>query len=144
MICEKKFKALTICQPYAHMIIRREKFVENRTWPTSYRGPLLIHAGKSRQWLYAGDEDKYKGLGDPMAFGAIVGVVTLTDVLHITKIEHDARLSWLRTHEHTEGPWCWVLADVVRLERPVPWKGAQGLWEDRGLDEIMSMKEPKP
>lgn len=28
-----------------------EKRVENREWPTSYRGPLLIHAGKSREWL---------------------------------------------------------------------------------------------
>ena len=45
-------KALTICQPYPHLIMLGEKPVENRTWATSYRGPLAIHAGKSRQWLF--------------------------------------------------------------------------------------------
>lgn len=49
-------KALTICQPYAALICLpstdwRHKRVENRKWFTSYRGPLLIHAGKSRDWL---------------------------------------------------------------------------------------------
>lgn len=39
-------KALTISQPYASLIARGEKFVENRRWPTPYRGPLAIHAGK--------------------------------------------------------------------------------------------------
>lgn len=33
-------KALTIHQPYAELIRRGEKVIENRTWPTSYRGPL--------------------------------------------------------------------------------------------------------
>lgn len=50
-------KALTICQPYAELIARGDKPIENRTWPTHYRGPLLIHAGKSRAWL-DGDEDR--------------------------------------------------------------------------------------
>jgi hypothetical protein len=63
---EIKGKALTICQPYAELIARGEKVIENRTWPTSYRGPLLIHAGKSREWLY-GDGD---WLG-PLVFGCL-------------------------------------------------------------------------
>jgi hypothetical protein len=49
-------KALTICQPYAELIARGQKRVENREWPTRYRGPLLIHAGKSREWL-SGETD---------------------------------------------------------------------------------------
>ena len=40
-------KAITISQPWAHLIVRGEKRVENRTWPTEHRGPLAIHAGKS-------------------------------------------------------------------------------------------------
>ena len=45
-------KALTVCQPYASLIvgwpgiaIEDIKQIENRNWKTSYRGPLLIHAG---------------------------------------------------------------------------------------------------
>jgi len=34
-----------------------------------------------------------------------------------------------RRHEHTEGPWCWILGDVRKLETPIDAVGAQGLWE---------------
>jgi len=44
-------KAVTIYQPYAELIARGEKRVENRSWRTDYRGPLAIHAGCSRAWL---------------------------------------------------------------------------------------------
>ncbi|KVZ27004.1 hypothetical protein WL14_00740 [Burkholderia cepacia] len=39
-------KALSIRQPWAHLIVSGYKDIENRTWRTSYRGPLLIHASK--------------------------------------------------------------------------------------------------
>jgi hypothetical protein len=39
-------KALTIQQPWASLIIIGVKRFEYRSWKTSYRGPLLIHAGK--------------------------------------------------------------------------------------------------
>ena len=38
-------KALSIRQPWAHRILREGKDIENRDWPTRYRGPVLIHAG---------------------------------------------------------------------------------------------------
>lgn len=37
-------KALSIRQPWASLICRGTKDVENRTWKTKYRGKLLIHA----------------------------------------------------------------------------------------------------
>lgn len=42
-------KALTISQPFAKLIADGEKFVENRGWPTHYRGRLAIHAGLGTQ-----------------------------------------------------------------------------------------------
>ena len=39
-------KALSIRQPWAWLIAHGHKPVENRTWPTAYRGDLLIHASK--------------------------------------------------------------------------------------------------
>jgi hypothetical protein len=44
-------RALTILQPWAEMIARGVKRIENRTWRTSHRGPLTTHAGKSRKSL---------------------------------------------------------------------------------------------
>jgi hypothetical protein len=38
-------KTLTVRQPWASLIVTGAKDVENRSWPTSYRGTLLIHAG---------------------------------------------------------------------------------------------------
>lgn len=39
-------KALSIRQPWAWLIVNGYKDVENRTWPTSMRGTVLIHASK--------------------------------------------------------------------------------------------------
>lgn len=121
-------KALTICQPWAHLIVTGEKRVENREWSTKYRGPLLIHAGKSRAWLDDGPEvDEAE-----MAFGAVVGIANLAACLHIDTIKSGgySRVNWpwLATHEHARGTWCWILTEVMRYEKPVPYRGKQGLF----------------
>jgi hypothetical protein len=112
-------KALTICQPYAELIARGEKPIENRTWPTSYRGPLAIHAGKSRAWLEDGDEQQYPG----MPFGAVVATAELYDCVRVERLPAE-----LADHEHANGPWCWLLRNVQRID-PVPVSGSQGLWD---------------
>jgi hypothetical protein len=37
--------ALSIRQPWAWLIVNGHKDIENRTWPTRFRGRVLIHAG---------------------------------------------------------------------------------------------------
>lgn len=37
-------KALSIRQPWAWLIVNGYKNIENRSWNTKYRGPVLIHA----------------------------------------------------------------------------------------------------
>ncbi|UFT92849.1 ASCH domain-containing protein [Pectobacterium carotovorum] len=39
-------KALSIRQPWAWLIVNGFKGVENRSWHTKYRGPILVHAAK--------------------------------------------------------------------------------------------------
>lgn len=39
--------ALSIRQPWAWLIIAGLKDIENRSWPTRFRGPVLIHAAKA-------------------------------------------------------------------------------------------------
>lgn len=39
-------KALSIRQPWAWLIVNGHKDIENRSWPTRFRGPVLIHAAK--------------------------------------------------------------------------------------------------
>jgi hypothetical protein len=133
-------KALTICQPYAELIACGKKRVENREWQTRYRGPLLIHAGKSRSWLGGQSEDELEEeFGRRVEFGAIVARANLVACLHIDGIDtgkHDKEFPWLKTDGHANGTWCWVLADVVRIEPGIPWSGAQGLWEYRAPSAV--------
>lgn len=38
--------ALSIRQPWASLILKAGKDIENRDWPTKYRGRILVHAAK--------------------------------------------------------------------------------------------------
>jgi hypothetical protein len=44
-------KALTLHQPWATAVAEGIKTIETRSWSTSYRGPLAIHAGVSVEGL---------------------------------------------------------------------------------------------
>ena len=138
-------KALTICQPFASLIVLpddddRAKRVENRTWSTEYRGPLLIHAGKSRDWL-----DNWGGkLPDDMPFGAIIGIAYLDGCVAVERTVEKVfgivtvrtvipvlarnKWPWLAVHEHLEGPFAWVLRECRAFPFPIPCKGAMSLW----------------
>jgi hypothetical protein len=123
-------KALTICQPYASLILRGDKRVENRTWPTSHRGPMYIHAGKSRKW-FDDDEHLIHEFGYMPPFGAVIGIANVIDCVEFCDIvigEYDTKYPWLRDHEHANGPWCWILENI-KLITPVPYRGAQKLFD---------------
>lgn len=112
-------KALTVRQPYAELIARGDKPIENRRWATAYRGPLAIHAGLSRAWMDDEDEERYGSL----TFGAVVAVADLVNCVHVKRLPFE-----FAHHPHANGPFCWILANVRRLHRAVPVRGAQGLW----------------
>jgi hypothetical protein len=125
-------KALTIGQPYASLIADGEKWVENRTWKTNYRGPIAIHAGKGTQYL---SHAKCAEQGLPI--GAIVATAELVACVEWDKAKSNRDrgdlppnigLSTLLNHEHTEGPWLWVLDRVWKLAVPILETGKQGIW----------------
>lgn len=126
-------KALTVCQPYAAMIVDGIKRVENRTWPTKHRGLIYIHAGKSRRWIITAPNWPMPPLRE---FGAVLGIADLVDCLEYTRIragEYVEKYPWLLEHEHTSGPWCWILARPEHIG-PWPWRGAQGLFNIDGKE----------
>lgn len=132
--------ALTILQPYAELIARGAKWIENRTWATNYRGWLAIHAGQSRRLLRVENgRDEYGLDPERLDFGAIVAAATLLDCVPLAELQQRDRRAPLvqsrrRTvgdvleHLHCEGPVLWILADVQRLETPLPCRGAQGVF----------------
>lgn len=72
-------RCLSVRQPWASLIVAGHKTIENRTWATTHRGPLLIHAAK-RPVL---DADTHGLLTrDEIAAlprGGIIGVVNVVD-----------------------------------------------------------------
>lgn len=128
-------KALTISQPYASLIADGEKWVENRTWECLYTGQLLIHAGKGSQYLSKAELKAYPT-------GCIVATCWMRCCVHVPTLRD--RITWatfvpykgmspeqchaVASHEHTEGPFGFVLTDVVKLASPIPATGMQGLW----------------
>lgn len=127
-------KVLTIQQPYASLIAEGDKWIENRTWETNFRGPILIHAGLSSRFITKDQLAKYPT-------GAALCIADSVECYELTTIERCARLyprhqagrtgkTWpqLLRHEHAEGPVCWVLVGVRKLPEPIPMTGAQGLF----------------
>lgn len=47
-------KALSLWQPWATLIAIGAKQYETRGWSTPYRGPLIIHAAKTKEELMTG------------------------------------------------------------------------------------------
>lgn len=45
-------KALSLWQPWASLVAIGAKTIETRSWSTSYRGPLAIHAAKTSRGFY--------------------------------------------------------------------------------------------
>ena len=120
--------ALTVKQPWAWFIAHGHKRIENRTWPTSYRGPLAIHAGKSADTLTAHTLDALRQLDIPvprpseLTMGAIIGVVELVGCIELASAP-DA----LREDPWAQGPWLWILANA-RTVAPIRYRGQLGLW----------------
>lgn len=124
-------KCLSIHQPWAFSILNQGKDVENRIWPTKHRGPLLIHAAKSRKsydaWMPESWHRFYQCDLPPwesFAKGAIVGVVDVVDCFHIFRepIKQQKYQKW------SQGPYCWVLSNPRAFEVPIPYKGNQNLF----------------
>lgn len=84
-------KALSIKQPWAWAIIYGDKNIENRTWPTNYRGRFLVHASlffdmDGWKWIAANEnrlglQQSIHELPDAHQFqrGGIIGSVELVD-----------------------------------------------------------------
>lgn len=126
-------RALSIRQPWAWAILNADKDIENRSWSTSYRGPVAIHASKG---LTASEFSEFiataheistvrpfpSGLTVPpiadFSRGGIVGVVDIVDCVR------RSGSPWFF------GPWGFVLENARPVEF-IPVRGALGFFDWR-------------
>lgn len=117
-------KALSINPAYAGLIFSGDKTVEIRSWPTDYRGDLLIVSTA-------------KKLKDTIP-GHALCVVKLADVVPLQK-KH-LKAACVPKSFYQPGLFAWILTDL-RLIRPIPLKGKLSLWNYDG--DIEFIPEPQ-
>ena len=122
-------KVLTIKQPYASMIINNYKKYEFRSWRTSYRGKLLIHAGgtiDNKDMKYF----EYLSIKE-YPLKAIIGECELVDCILIDK-EFDDYLYNLDDKiygRHSRvGQYAWKLDNIKIYDKKINISGKLGLW----------------
>ena len=133
-------RALTIKQPWASAVAYGSKRVENRTWLTSYRGLIAIHAGSAVDWTARKQAWLAAGLvpyqaGDPrraweasLPRGAVIAVARLTGCHQARECAGRRPDGRLCSPWAARNAWHWELADVHPLRDPVPCPGALNLW----------------
>jgi hypothetical protein len=118
-------KALSIRQPWAWLILNASKDIENRDWPTKFRGRVLIHASKGMTIdeydgalytaLHAGFRS-YFPRREELARGGIIGSVEIVDC--VTK---------------SDSPWFFgEFGFVLRNPKPfpfIPYRGQLGFFD---------------
>ncbi|GAB6172011.1 hypothetical protein JCM15765_14890 [Paradesulfitobacterium aromaticivorans] len=144
-------KAISLLQPWASLIATGAKKIETRSWATRYRGPLAIHASKkwtSEQFTLLSFWQIQGGLaplvGEALDFtakswpgvdekrlprGFIIATCDLVDCIPTDDLTQKQIGTDLPFGDFSLGRYGWILENIKPLEKPVPAKGALGLWE---------------
>lgn len=122
-------KCLSIAQPWSALLLSGKKNIEIRTWNTKFRGRFWIHAPKKIDLQAC---SLFKVEPKSLTTGALVGMADLVGVKrydHYESFEMD-RGRHLNLPEWFKEPmYGFVLENILRLEKPVPYKGALNFFE---------------
>jgi len=119
-------KALSIRQPWSWLIVAGYKDIENRTWPTNFRGRIYIHSGKALDKAALLEFRSRKTNtsccrdipdDDQLVRGAIIGEVDIVDCVK------QSRSPWFT------GPYGFVLENPLLYEKSITCIGRLGLFE---------------
>lgn len=140
---QQKVTVITLWQPWATFLIKGVKTYETRSWPTSHRGRILIHAAKRRiNWNELNISELEKHYPDirnwDYPLGAIVGETELFDCQQMSDIQHDDATylcinnSLISPVErlvgnYQKGRYAWRMQNPKPLSIPDV-AGKQGLW----------------
>lgn len=120
--------ALSIRQPWAWLIVHGFKDIENRDWPTNFRGRLLVHAGQTMARRYYDEGCEQLALlnllppsrpaYEDLPRGGLVGWTHVTDC----RLRHPS--PWKQDGSHG-----FVLTDSSPIPF-VPYKGRLGFFNE--------------
>lgn len=132
-VVREKVMALSLRSPWWWFILHSTKRIENRSWATRYRGPILIHASR---WWNARDVAENFAAGREMAIESghlPPGPVTLRDLKQksgllvgravVVDCVTASASPWFM------GPYGFVLDEVESLAAALPCTGALGFFD---------------
>jgi len=139
-------KAITIKQPWASLICNQRMYdfskgikdIENRTWPTKFRGRVLVHASSAKSQFNFSIEQhsKLNQLGlrrwydKEQIKGAIIGSVEIVDcVINHSSIWAEKSEMFLKSDIAYKPTYNWVLANPIPFPEPIPAKGKLSFWD---------------
>jgi len=121
-------KCLSVCQPFAELIVNGKKTIELRKWNTKFRGEFLVHAARN---ILIEDCERMKIDPKSLVTGAIIGKVNLVDVkkyssekeLYLDRKKHYAE------KDHIQNKYGFLLEKAKKLRVPIEYSGKLNFFE---------------
>ena len=126
-------KVLSLMEPWATLIKEGKKYIETRSWKTSYRGELFIHASCKK--IKKSDKHIVELLNlipnIPMEYGKILCKCELVDCIcmdqeFLNKIQKNKQ-EYI-CGEYKLGRYAWILKNIEPLDVPIQTKGHLSIW----------------
>ena len=143
-------KAITLWQPWASLLAWGIIEYETRSWATQYRGPMAIHAAarepKNIFNQMSGTITSILGAGNLPDYprGAIIATADLIACHEMQEDENGNMGFWRNSNGRKEfyaisapqaalgdwqpGRYAWEFTNMRRLDKPIPAKGGQRIW----------------
>lgn len=145
------YKTLSVRQPFAEMLVSGWKPIENRSWSTTHRGVIAIHASQTftNEEAQAAAAAHSSGIPIPneLDTACIIGAVRLVDVIHVdetpeSKPEWETYLRRIGYQfgtrnvrdvvdniiDHLGDEYCWIVDSPRRITELKYTPGRQGLY----------------
>ena len=126
-------KVLSLTEPYATLIKIGKKKIETRSWKTSYRGKLYIHASSTKiPKVYKNNTELMSLVNvNNLNYGHIICSCDLVDCIEMTDefIENVKKNSGEYVSGiYAKGRYAWILENVEIIKKPIEAKGHLGIW----------------
>jgi hypothetical protein len=137
-------RGLSLTQPWATAVANEIKHWETRSWATSFRGEVAIHAAKDfPRWAKEfAAEERLEVIALPL--GAIVCLAEIVECRQTETALDEISSEEEKWGDYSDGRFCFRLANVRKLSQPAYVKGALGLWHVPGDIEAQVRNLARP
>ena len=144
-------KVVSLWQPWAEAMRRLWKKNETRSWYTSHRGWLAIHAAKKRfnpndyEPEFAHEMRAMDIWPDHLTYGAVVCIVWMNGCPRTEKIRTSLRGEEMFWGDYSDGRFAWTTdsSRIIQLPEPIPLRGHQGIFEWQMPEEVAALTMSK-